>query len=195
MSGAYLTGALAIPLLGAALIPLARRRPNLREGISLSAAVALFTAVCVVYSEVVEGLRPSVVLFEPMPGLTLGLQAEPLGVLFALVASFLWILTTVYSIGYMRAHGEGHQTRFYTCFALALAGTMGVAFSANALSLFVFYEVLTLSTYPLVTHSGTEEAKRAGRLYLGLLLGTSIGLFLWALAWTWSIAGTLAFEP
>ncbi|MGH8611785.1 MAG: proton-conducting transporter membrane subunit [Gammaproteobacteria bacterium] len=195
MSGAYLTGALAIPLLGAVLIPLARRRPNLREGISLSAGVALFTAVCAVYTEVVEGVRPSVVLFEPMPGLTLELNAEPLGVLFALVASFLWILTTVYSIGYMRAHGEGHQTRFYTCFALALGSVMGIAFSANALSLFVFYEVLTLSTYPLVTHTGTEEAKRAGRLYLGLLLGTSIGLFLWALAWTWSIAGTLAFEP
>ncbi|MGH8580115.1 MAG: proton-conducting transporter membrane subunit [Gammaproteobacteria bacterium] len=195
MSGAaFLAGAVSIPLFGAVLIPLARRWPNLREGISLGAAVALFTAVCAVYTEVVEGLRPSVVLFEPIPGLTLGLAAEPLGVLFALVASFLWILTTVYSIGYMRAHGGEHQTRFYTCFALALGSAMGIAFSANALSLFVFYEVLTLSTYPLVTHSGTDEAKRAGRLYLGLLLGTSIGLFLLALVWTWSIAGTLAFE-
>lgn len=194
MNGAYLTAALSIPLLGAVLIPLAHHRPNLREGISLGAAGALFITVCAVYTEVVAGMRPSVMLFEPMPGLTLELEAEPLGVLFALVASFLWIVTTVYSIGYMRAHGEGHQTRFYTCFALALGSAMGIAFSANALSLFVFYEVLTLSTYPLVTHSGTEEAKRAGRLYLGLLLGTSIGLFLWALAWTWSIAGTLAFE-
>jgi multicomponent Na+:H+ antiporter subunit D len=129
-----------------------------------------------------------------LPGLPLALAVEPLGLLFALVASSLWIVTSLYSIGYMRAHHEKHQTRFYASFAVALASTMGVAFAANMLTLFVFYEALTLSTYPLVTHSGTHEARRAGRVYLGLLLGTSIGLQLLAIIWTWVFAGTLDFR-
>ncbi len=128
-----------------------------------------------------------------MPGLDLALEVEPLGMLFALVASFLWIVTSIYSIGYMRAHGESHQTRFYVCFAVALSSAIGVAFAANMFTLFVFYEVLTLSTYPLVTHSGSDEARRAGRVYLGVLLGTSIGLLLVAIIWTWSLTGTLDF--
>ena len=101
---------------------------------------------------------------------------------------------SIYSIGYMRAHHEKHQTRFYCAFAVALASAMGVAFAANMFTLFVFYEALTLSTYPLVTHAGTQEARRAGRVYLGLLLGTSIGLQLFAIVWTWMLTGTLDFR-
>jgi multicomponent Na+:H+ antiporter subunit D len=93
----------------------------------------------------------------------------------------------------MRSHGEQHQTRFYICFAVAIASTMGIALAANMFTLFIFYEALTLSTYPLVTHSGTPEARRAGRVYLGLLLGTSIGLQLLAVVWTWALTGTLDF--
>ena len=130
-----------------------------------------------------------------MPDLPLALEVEPLGMLFALIASFLWIVTSIYSIGYMRGHHELHQTRFYVCFAIAIASAMGVAFAGNMFTLFVFYETLTLSTYPLVTHAGTEEAKKAGRLYLGLLLFTSIGLQLVAIIWTWVLAGTLDFMP
>ena len=113
--------------------------------------------------------------------------------LFCLVASGLWIVTSVYSIGYMRANDEAHQTRYYVCFAIALASTMGVAFAGNMMTLFVFYEVLTISTYPLVTHKGTDQAMRGGRTYLGLLLFTSIGLQLLAILWTWQVAGTLDF--
>jgi multicomponent Na+:H+ antiporter subunit D len=105
----------------------------------------------------------------------------------------LWLVTSVYSIGYMRGHHEPHQTRFYAFFALALASTMGVAFAGNMLTLFTFYEALSISTYPLVTHSGTSEARRAGRVYLGILLGTSIGFQLFAIGATWVIAGTLDF--
>jgi multicomponent Na+:H+ antiporter subunit D len=93
----------------------------------------------------------------------------------------------------MRGHHERHQTRFYTCFAVAIFGAIGVAFSANLLTLFVFYELLTLSTYPLVTHHGTDAAMRAGRIYLGVLLSTSIGLLLLAVMLTWQLAGTLDF--
>ena len=146
-----------------------------------------------IYSNLQEGTRLSLVLVETLPGLPIALAVEPLGMLFALVASFLWILTSLYAIGYMRSHGEQHQTRFYICFAVAIASTMGIALAANMFTLFIFYEALTLSTYPLVTHSGTPEARRAGRVYLGLLLGTSIGLQLLAVVWTWALTGTLDF--
>ena len=84
----------------------------------------------------------------------------------------------------MRANQEQHQTRFYVCFALALGSTMGIAFAGNLFSLFMFYELLTLSTYPLVTHKGDDNARAGGRTYLFILLGTSIGLQLLAIIWT-----------
>ncbi|MEX2298230.1 MAG: proton-conducting transporter membrane subunit, partial [Dongiaceae bacterium] len=142
-----------------------------------------------------EGATLIVVLARPILGLPLELTVEPLGMLFALVASGLWIVTSLYSIGYMRAHREKNQTRFYAFFAVAIAATMGIAFAGNLLTLFVFYEALTLSTFPLVTHYGTSEAKRAGRTYLGILIGTSIGLFLVAIIGTYAVAGTLEFRP
>ncbi len=185
---------LALPLAGAAAVVLLDRYPNLREAATLASAVALFALVLRLWLAFEHGERPAVVLVETLPQLPLALSVEPLGLLFALVASFLWIVTSIYSIGYMRAHHERNQTRFYAAFAIALASTMGVAFAANMFTLFLCYEALTLSTYPLVTHHGTEEARRAGRVYLGLLLGTSIGFQLLAIVWTWMLAGTLEFR-
>jgi multicomponent Na+:H+ antiporter subunit D len=185
--------AILVPLLGAIAIGLLGTRPNPREAATLVTAGLLFALVYSLLPEVLAGERPGMVLAEPIPGLPLALEVEPLGMLFALVASFLWIITSLYSIGYMRGHHEQNQTRFYVCFAVALASAMGVAFAANMVTLFFFYEALTISTYPLVTHAGTEEAKRGGRVYLGLLLGTSIGLQLLAIVWTWAVAGTLDF--
>jgi len=190
-----LQGVLALPLLAAVLIIISGRSPNVREGVTLISAAGLFALVISLAPPVVDGARPALTLAEPFPGLPLVLELEPLGLLFALVASFLWIITSIYSIGYMRAHHEAHQTRFYACFAVALSAAMGVAFAGNMLTLFVAYEVLTLSTYPLVTHAGSDEAKRAGRVYLGLLMGTSMGFLLLAMVWTWSISGTLDFDP
>jgi multicomponent Na+:H+ antiporter subunit D len=187
--------ALAVPLAAAPLIVFFGRRPNVRESVTLIAATILFALVVTLAPQIMDGARPSITLAEPLPGLPLALKLEPLGMLFALIASFLWLVTSVYSIGYMRGHNEQHQTRFYAYFAIALSAVMGVAFAGNLLTLFVFYEILTLSTYPLVTHSGTEQARQAGRLYLGLLLGTSIIFLLLAIVWTWSLAGTLDFRP
>ena len=186
--------ALAVPALGAVLIALAGRWPNLRETVTLATAALLFAVVLTLLPQVLAGERPAALLLTMLPGLALELRVEPLGMLFALVASGLWIVNSVYSIGYMRANEEKHQTRFYVCFAIALASTMGIAFAGNLLTLFLFYEALTLSTYPLVTHHGTPEAKRAGRVYLGILLGTSIGLLLLAIVWTWHLTGTLEFR-
>ncbi|MDP7193721.1 MAG: proton-conducting transporter membrane subunit, partial [Arenicellales bacterium] len=130
----------------------------------------------------------------PVPEIPIALQAEPLGLLFALLASFLWIVTTVYSIGYMRAHGEAHQTRFYAFFAIAIGSAIGVAFAQNLFTLFLFYELLTVSTYPLVTHAGTPEARQGGRVYLGILMATSMGFLLLAVVWTWHLTGSVSFQ-
>jgi len=184
---------LIVPTLGSLLILLTGARPNLRETVTLVTAVALFGLVLVVVAPVSGGGRPEVTLVEMFPGLSLAFKVEPLGAVFALIASSLWILTSIYAIGYMRGHHEQNQTRFFAFFALAIASTMGIALAGNMLTLFTFYEVLSVCTYPLVTHSGTPEAKRAGRVYLGILLGTSIGFQLFAIGYTWVIAGTLDF--
>ena len=196
MSVTLLLGlALTAPLAGAVLIAMSDRKPNQRETVTLVTAIALFAIVAALTSRVLAGERPYLELLDILPGVALAFRIEPLGMMFALVASFLWIVNSIYSIGYMRGNKEGHQTRFYVCFAVALWATMGVAFSANLLSLFVFYEVLTISTYPLVTHHGDEKAVRGGRTYLGILLTTSIGVMLPAIVLTAYLVGTLDFRP
>ncbi|MCB1800643.1 MAG: monovalent cation/H+ antiporter subunit D family protein [Gammaproteobacteria bacterium] len=184
-----------LPLCAALAVVAARGKPNLRETLSILAGVVLFILVAALAAGIDWQAPPSVLLAEPMPGLTLTLTPEPLGMLFALVASLLWPVTTVYALGYMRAHHEQNQTRFYTAFAVSIAAAMGIALAGNMLTLFVFYEILSVATYPLVTHAGSDKAKRAGRVYLGLLMGTSIGLLLPAMIWTWHLTGTLDFTP
>ncbi len=186
--------ALATPSIGAVLIAFSGRNPNLRETITLVTAVTLFALVATLIPQVLDGARPSVTLGEMLPGLSIVFTVEPLGMMFAAIASFLWIVNSLYSIGYMRANNEKNQTRFYVCFAIALASTVAIAFSGNMLTLFVFYEVLTVCTYPLVAHAGTDDARKKGRVYLGILLTTSIGLQLLAIMGTWIWAGTLDFK-
>ncbi|MDH5534586.1 MAG: monovalent cation/H+ antiporter subunit D family protein [Betaproteobacteria bacterium] len=187
--------ALAVPLAGAVAIAAAHRAPNLREGVTLVTAAGLFLLVVTLLPHVIAGERPALTLLQVMPGLELKFEVEPLGMLFALIASGLWIVNSLYSIGYMRGNKEAHQTRFYVCFAVALASAIGIAFAGNLLTLFIFYEALSLVTYPLVTHHGTPEAVRGGRVYLGILIGTSIALLLVAIIWTWQLAGTIDFIP
>jgi len=184
-----------LPLAGAVLIRLAGAWPNLREMVTLITAGLLFLAVLSLVPDVMAGARPAASLLDVAPDLSIAFEVEPLGMLFALVASGLWIVTSIYAIGYMRGHHEQNQTRFYICFAIALSSAVGVAFAGNLLTLFIFYEVLTLSTYPLVTHAGDDEARQGGRVYLGILLFTSITFLLTATIWTWSLSGTLDFTP
>ena len=187
--------AMAIPFLGAVGIFITGRDPNLREAVTLTTAFLLLFTVMMLVPQVMAGERPSLQLAEILPGLSLNLTVEPLGMIFAGIASLLWPINSLYSIGYMRSNKERHQTRFYICFALAITSTIGVAFAGNLFTLFIFYEALTLSTYPLVTHKGTEDAMKAGRTYLGILMSTSIGLLLLAIIWTWHVAGTVTFAP
>ena len=187
--------ALITPLIGAIGIFLSANTPNLRETITLLSAAVLFTFVCFLLHQTSNGQNASFRLFEVIPNLMIAFDIEPLGMLFAAIASGLWIINSLYSIGYMRGNQEENQTRFYICFAIAISSSMGIAFAGNMFTLFIFYEILTLSTYPLVTHKGTPEAKAGGRRYLGLLIGTSIGFQLIAIIWTWFLTGTLDFTP
>jgi multicomponent Na+:H+ antiporter subunit D len=180
---------ICLPLIIAAGIAVTGKFPNVREGVTLIGAVALFAVVIQLAMLVAGGARPELYIGEAVPGLSFAFRLEPLGALFAVVASGLWIVNSFYSIGYMRGNRERNQTRFYICFALAICGAMGVAMAGNLFSLFVFYEVLTLSTYPLVAHKGDAAAQRGARIYLLTLLGTSIGLLLTAVMWTWVLAG------
>ena len=128
-----------IPLVAAVLVALAGSWPNFREAISLLAGTIIFFLVLSLLPTVLAGESPSAWIAEPIPGLPIALRAEPLGTIFGLTASFLWVVTTVYSIGYLRRKGESNQSRFYAFFAIAIAATMGVAFAENLFTLFLFY--------------------------------------------------------
>lgn len=184
---------LALPFVTALAISLTGSRPNLRDTLTVIGAAILFAGVGTLIPVVSAGGRPEALLvgFGELP---IVLKLEPLGLLFALVASSLWIVTGFYAMGYMRARGEKNQTRFFACFAIAIGAAIGVATAGNLVTLFVFYEMLTLSTYPLVTHHGTDDARKAGRIYLGILLTTSIGFFLFAIIATFALAGTTEFR-
>ncbi len=191
---ALLLTILLLPLAGAAGIIITCRTPNVREGVTLLTSALIAILVVVLATRFMDGEVFALTLIEPLPGIAIAFEIEALGILFALVAGLLWVVTSVYSIGYMRGHNEQNQTRFFAAFAVSIAATMGIAFSANLVTLFLFYELLTLSTYPLVTHAGTPEAKQGGRAYLGILLGTSIGLFLLGILVTWSLTGRVDFQ-
>jgi multicomponent Na+:H+ antiporter subunit D len=186
--------AIFLPFVGALGIALCGHWPNLREAVTLVTASAISVIVITLYGRLQLGAKISLQLGEPLPGLPIYFEVEPLGMLFALVAGLLWIITSVYAIGYMRGHHEKNQTRFYAMFAIAIGSAMGTAFAGNLFTLFLWYEILTVSTYPLVAHAGTPEARRGARTYLGILLGTSIGLQLMAILITYSITGTLDFR-
>src|SRR6056297_3353102 len=186
---------IVVPLAGALLISQAGRWPNVREAITLITAASLFGLATQLIDPVVNGAGASLSIAEPIPGLEIAFDVEPLGLIFTLLASLLWFVTSVYGIGYMRGGNEPRQTSFYAFFAIAISGAMGVAMAGNLLTLFIFYEVLTISTWPLVTHNRNAKAQAGGRTYLGVLLFTSIGLLLPALIWTWTAAGTLDFTP
>jgi multicomponent Na+:H+ antiporter subunit D len=187
--------ALGLPALGAVGIAAASRIPNLREAVTLATAGANFVVVMTLLDRVLDGERPTAGGWEAFGGIEIAFLVEPLGMLFATIAATLWIVNSIYSIGYMRGNNEPRQTPFYIAFAVAISSAIGIAFAGNLLTLFLFYEILTISTYPLVTHKGTDEAKAKGRIYLLLLMGTSMLLLLPAIIWTGVAAGTLDFAP
>jgi len=186
--------AVLVSVMGAFLILASNRNPNIRETWTIGAAIIKFLIVASMVPLILAGDTIAYTLLEIFPGIEIKFRVDALGMLFATTASFLWILTSVYSIGYMRSLKEHAQTRYFACFAISLSAAIGIAFSANLFTLFLFYEILTLITYPLVIHKETPEAYAAGRKYLVYLFGGSIAFQLVAVLLTYNFAGTLEFS-
>jgi formate hydrogenlyase subunit 3/multisubunit Na+/H+ antiporter MnhD subunit len=186
---AVLVSALAIPLIVASY-----RRPDLRESWTMLAALAKVAIV----ASMVPGVLAGDVFVTDMGTFVAGvgfvLRADALGMLFAALASALWVITSLYSVGYMRGIDEHSQTRYFASFAASLATAIGVAFAANLVTLFVFYELLTVATYPLVAHDETSEARAAGRKYLAYTFGGGVAVLTGTILVFW-LTGTTAFTP
>jgi len=185
--------AVSVSLVLILLIIANRKRPNLREGSTFLAAIIKLGIVASMIPAVLGSKELVYNLIDVLPGIGIAFRVDSLGLLFALVSSSLWIVTSAYSIGYMRGLKEHSQTRYFCFFALALSATVGVAFSANLLTLYLFYEMLSFATYPLVTHHQDMESRSSGRKYLLYIVGTSVGLVLPAMLISYSLTGTLEF--
>jgi multicomponent Na+:H+ antiporter subunit D len=186
--------AVLVSIAGAILIVASSKNPNLRESWTIAAAVTKFLIVASMIPVILRGDVIQYTLFTLLPGVEVKFRVDAFGIFFATTASFLWILTSLYSIGYMRSLKEHAQTRYFACFAIALSATMGVAFAANLFTLLLFYEILTVITYPLVAHKETKDAYAAGWKYLVYLFGTSV-FQLSGLILVYVYAGTLEFSP
>jgi len=185
--------AMLVSLLAVPAILAVGHRPNVREACTLIAGGAKLLIVLSLLPGALAGRAAAIDLLEISPGISLAFKADALGVFFALIASSLWLVTTVYSIGYMRGNSEKKQTRYYASFALSLSSTIGIAFSANLLTFLIFYELLTLATYPLVVHKETVEARRSGRMYLAYALSAGL-VFLAGTAWVYLATGSMDFR-
>lgn len=184
--------AVLVSAIAVILILASHRRPDLRESWTILAAG---TKLAIVGSMVPGVLAGDVYVTDIgtfIPGVQFALRADALGVLFALLASLLWLVTSFYSIGYMRGLDEHAQTRYFAAFAASLSSTIGIAFAANLIVLYVFYELLTVATYPLVAHDGTEEARAAGRKYLAYTFGGGVAVLAGTVLVFW-LTGTTAF--
>jgi len=184
--------AVFVSVMAAVLIVLSRKHRDLRESWTILASIIKFIIIVSMLPNILNGDTISYRLFTILPNISFAFRVDAFGLFFGILASSLWILTSLYSIGYMRNLNEHSQTRYFACFAIALSSTIGVAFSANLLTLFIFYEILTLTTYPLVIHKETPEAKSAGRKYLVYTLSGGVVL-LFAIILTYSLANTLDF--
>ena len=181
------------PAIGVVLNLLLRDQANLRDTTTFGIAFGTFLSVLCILANEGSGTSDTFVAFSIMPGLEIAFNVEPLGLLFAVLASGLWMVTHLYGIGYMRGNNEKDHARFFACFSFAIFSVMGIAFSANMFTLFLFYEALTVSTYPLVAHKGTADAIKGARTYLAILMGSSICIQMVAIIWTYAITGTLDF--
>ena len=184
---------IGIVLVSSILIMVSGKRPNLREFWSIAGAVLTFLSVMAMVPAIWQGNRILYTLSTIAPGISLNFRVDALSLIFGIVSSFLWIFASIYNIGYMRSLNEHAQTRYYTCFAIAIFGAQGVSYSGGLFSLYLFYEVITLFTYPLVAHHQDEEGYAGAKKYLVYLVGTSKGFLLPALILAYVMTGTLDF--
>ncbi len=195
VSSAKLLIALLVPLIGTLGVMFMGKNENIREGVSSVASIILFLIVASMIPTVLSGKTLIFHMFTILPGVTVTLRADAMSMIFALVASSLWTIAVFYSMGYMRAHKEHAQTRFNACFALAIFGAIGVAFSDNLFTLYLFYEIVSICTYPLVAHHQDAEGYNGARKYIIYLTTTAKAFLLPALILIYVLTGTLDFAP
>ena len=169
-------------------------KQNDREGITFVASILKIILVYSMVPAVAAGKTIEYKLFTIVEGVDMAFKVDPAGMVFACVASTLWILTSLYSVGYMRGHGEKNQTGYYSAFAMCLSATIGICFAANLITFFIFFEILTVATYPLVAHYRDEEGLRSGRKYLAYTLISGQLLFA-AIVVIYVKTGTMDFKP
>ncbi|WP_022872655.1 complex I subunit 5 family protein [Nesterenkonia alba] len=180
-----------ISLLAALVIfPLAEQQVRLRSWVNiLAAALKVLLIALLVPAVVTEDLRPE--FSAPfLPGIDLVLRVDPLALFFAGLSAVLWLLTTIYAIGYLE--GKPHRSRFFGFFSLCVTATVGISFSGNLITFLVFYELLTLVTYPLVAHWGTAASVHAARVYLRYALGGGVAVLL-GVVWLTMEVGAVDF--
>ena len=181
-----------IPIFLAILIKITWEVQQLRYPILLSGPIlALFSVYKI--QENSELFSFSIDIFDIFPNIGISLGLEPISFVFIIMVNSLWLVATLYSYGYMRTNNEKRLGNFFSFFAIAIGCANGAALSSNLLTLFIFYELLTVSTYPLVTHKGDEQSKQSGRKYLLILLGTSLCFFLPAMGYVYFLSGNLDF--
>ena len=185
--------AVLTPLVGSLLVMNTSKKPNLREAWSFIAALFLLGTVLSMAPAIWHGNRLIYHLFSILPGVTVTLRADAFSMVFAIVASSLWCVAVFYSMGYMRSLDEHAQTRFNACFALAIFGAIGVSFSDNLFTMYLFYEIVSVCTYPLVAHHQDDEGYFGARKYLVYLTGTAKGMVLPAMILIYVLTGTLDF--
>ncbi len=170
------------------------RRPNIRDMWTMIASVLKFVLILSLVPYILDGNVVEYTLVQISEGISIQFRVDAFGIIFALLASFLWIIVSIYSIGYMRTLKEHAQTRFNFCFAMAIFSATGAAMAGNLLTLYMFYEILTVATFLLVAHQETPEAVKSGRKYLTYLIGGA-ALVLFSMAMTYYLTGTLDFKP
>ncbi len=176
-------------LTGIVIFIAGERKARLRIILNLLAAVLKVLMVVLIGLLVLAGHTPEFRI-SLVPGLDLVLRADALSLLFATLSAVLWLVTTVYAIAYLER--SPNRARFFGFFSLCVAATMGISLAGNLLTFFIFYELLTLTTWPLVVHTGTATAIRSGRTYLRYTLSGGV-LFLIGLIWLYGITGPQDF--
>ncbi|MCX5813200.1 MAG: monovalent cation/H+ antiporter subunit D family protein [Proteobacteria bacterium] len=183
-----------IVLIVSVLIMLSGKRKNVREFWSIAGSILTFLSVASMVPDIMNGNRILYTVSTIAPGISFNFRVDALSLVFGIISSFLWIFATFYNIGYMRSLNEHAQTRYYACFAIAILGAQGVSYSGSLFSLYLFYEVITIFTYPLVAHHQDTEGYAGAKKYIVYLMGTSKGLLLPATILTYVLTGTLDFS-
>jgi multicomponent Na+:H+ antiporter subunit D len=193
--GIRLDEALPLAVLASSLLPgliifaLPERRSRLRTALNLFGATTKLILVSVLLLGVNAG-KSYGFAYSVLPGIDLVLKADALALLFVTLSAALWLLTTLYAVGYLE--GSPHRSRFFGFFSLCVTATMGIAMAGNLFTFFLFYELLTLSTYPLVVHRGTPASMRGGTVYLAYTLGGG-ALLLTGVVWLHGLVGSVDF--